>query len=90
MVFTMAAIGLTACYIKERLNLDSLYAKLLLILGGVFIHNLILLFMSGVDEMILLIFINVIPGAVYTTVIAWIFFLIKDGKISYQKVKSIF
>lgn len=83
-------IGYIACNLKVRLNLDSIMARLLMILGGVFIHNLILLIFSGLDNFLILLLRSVIPGAVYTTVIAWIFFLFKDGKITFNKVKTIF
>ena len=90
MVLIMVIIGYLSSYIKERLNLDSFYSRLLLILGGVFIHNMIILLLSHTDNFVLLIFTKVIPGAIYTTVIAWIYFLFKEGKITTRKVKSIF
>ena len=89
-VVTLALIGLTAYNIKQKLNLDSLYAKLLMIGGGVFIHNLFLLIISGADNFFIHLLTKVIPGALYSSIIAWLFFMIKDGRLTYKKFKELF
>ena len=86
----MAVLALAACFVRERLNLDSLKAKLLLVLGGVFVHNVAGLIISGTDGFFLLLATSALTGAVYTTLIAWLFFLFKEGKLTVEKVKSIF
>ncbi|MFQ5452831.1 MAG: hypothetical protein ACE5D6_01430 [Candidatus Zixiibacteriota bacterium] len=89
-VVMMVIIGFIAFHIKEKLNLDSLYAKLLLIFGGVLFHNIISLVLSNSDQFFYLFLSKAITGAIYTTIIAWFFFLFKEGKITFQKFKSIF
>ncbi len=86
----MAVLALAACFVKERLNLDSQKAKLLLVLGGVFIHNVATLLISGTDGFFALLGTSALTGAVYTTLIAWLFFLFKEGKLTVEKLKSIF
>jgi hypothetical protein len=86
----LTLIGFISCHMREKLNLESNFAKLLLVFSGVLIHNLILLFISNFDNMGWLLLKQVIPGAIYTSVIAWIFFLFKADSFSVQKVKSIF
>lgn len=86
----MAVLALAACFVKERLNLDSLKAKLLLVLGGVFIHNVVSLIINGADGFMLLLATSALTGAVYTTLVAWLFFLFKEGKLTVEKIKSIF
>jgi len=86
----MAALALAASFVKERLNLDSLKAKLLLVLGGVFVHNVVTLIISGTDSLFILLGTSALTGAVYTTLIAWLFFLFKEGKLTVVKLKSIF
>lgn len=86
----MAILALAARFVRERLNLDSLKAKLLLVLGGVFVHNLAGLIVSRTDGLPMLVATSALTGAVYTTVIAWLFFLFKEGKLTVEKIKSIF
>lgn len=87
---TMAAVALAACFVRERLNLDSMRAKYLLVLGGVLVHNLFVLIISRSDAFLHLLWANVLLGALYTSIIGWIFFLIKEGRITVQRVKALF
>ena len=86
----MAALALAACFVKERLNLDSLRAKLLLVFAGVFVHNVAMLIMGRADGFLILLGTSAFAGAIYTSLIAWIFFLFKEGKLTVEKLKSIF
>jgi rod shape-determining protein MreD len=87
---TLAAIGLAAFHMRERLNLDSLNAKLLLVLGGVLVHNLLTLIIVGTDAFWYRLVVNALTGAVYTTVVAWLFFLFKEKRVTVRKIRSIF
>lgn len=87
---TMAALGLAAFHVRERLNLESLYAKLVLIAGGILVHNTLSLLIIGGAGFLYLFRASALTGAVYTTVVAWVFFLFKEKKITYQKVRAIF
>lgn len=85
-----AGLGLVASFVKVRLNLDSLKAKILLIAGGVLVHNILTLAIIQPENFWSLLVVSGLGGTVYTTVLAWLFFLVKEGLITYQKVKSIF
>lgn len=85
-----AAVGLTAYHVKERLNLDAMFARVLMILGGVLTAELLTGLESGTSGFGYRLLTEMIPGAVYTTIIGWLFFLNKDGRLTYQKAKSIF
>lgn len=89
-VFIFCAFGYLGYHIRERMNLDSLYARLLLVVAGVFLHNLILMVMVAADNFIYEFITSVLPGALYTTIIAWLFFMVKEERITYKKFKSIF
>jgi cell shape-determining protein MreD len=86
----MAALAATGSFVRERLNLDSLRARLLVVLTGVLLHNLISLALSRSDGWPVFLFSYVLAGAVYTTVLAWLFFLVKEGRLSAEKIKAIF
>lgn len=86
----MAIMGYLTFHSRAKINLESLYSKLLLVLGGVIVHNVVVLVMAGSDGVFYLLATRVISGAVYTAIVAWIFFLFKEGKITFQKFKAIF
>ncbi len=86
----MAGLGLATWHVSRRLNLESLYSKMLLILGGILMHNIFLLLITGVDDFFYRLFAVALTGAIYTTVVAWVFFLFKEGHITYSKIRSLF
>jgi hypothetical protein len=67
-----------------------LWSKLLLVFAGVAVHNIVVLAMSRGDAVLLLLATRALTGAIYTSIIAWIFFLFSEGKITFQKFKAIF
>jgi len=85
----LAVIGLAGFNIRERLNLDSLYTRLLFVFVGIFLHNIILLIIQA-DEYFYRLWFNALFGAIYTSLIAWLFFLVKGGAITFKKIKSFF
>ncbi len=86
----LGAIGLAAFHIKERLNLDSLTAKLLLVFGGVLAHNILTLILGGADGFLFLLWSAALAGAVYTTLIGLVFFLFKEGRVTYARIRELF
>jgi len=88
--FAMALVGFLTFHSRAKVNLESVVSKLLLVFAGVVIHNVFVLLLSRGDGFFYLLFTRAITGALYTTLLAWIFFLFKEGKITYQKFKAIF
>jgi len=86
----MALLALGACQVRVRLNLDSLRAKLLLVLCGLILHNVVVLLMSQADGFLVNVFTYAVAGAVYTTLLAWVFFVLKERVITVERIKAIF
>jgi len=86
----MSLMALVSCSVRVRLNLDSINAKLLFILGGVLFHNLVILIIDGTDGFFFYVVSSALPGAVYTTVLAWIFFMFKERRITVARVRALF
>lgn len=86
----LAGLGLAAYHAREKLNVDSMYAKLLLIVAGVLLHNIMVLLTYGAEDFWYQLAADALPGAVYTTVPAWLFFLFKEGRITVAKIKALF
>lgn len=86
----LAALGLIAFHVKQRLNLDSLQAKLLVVLGGLVIHNALCILIAGGHGFFYLLWSSAVTGAAYSTLVAWVFFLLKEKRVTWRKVRSIF
>ena len=86
----MGAIALVACQVRDRLNLESLRAKLLLVVGGLLFHNTAVLLIGQADGFLLSLATYVLAGTVYTAVAAWLFFLFKERVITIDRIKAIF
>lgn len=86
----MALLALAAFQLRTRLNLESLWARVLLLLGGVFLHNVLILVIAWNSGLIGRLFDWALPGAVYTTVMGWLFFLLKDRRITMRRLRTLF
>ena len=86
----LSMLGLVAYHVHRRVNLDSLYAKLLLMFAGVYAHNVVLLLIERVDGFLLGLVSPAATGALYSEVMALVFFVFKEGKVTAQKVRSLF
>jgi len=85
-----AVLGIITYHTRERLNLESLYSRLLLIFFGIIPYSALILLINSLDGFGYLFITNALPGALYTTLIGWIFFLIKEDRITFFKIKSLF
>ncbi len=86
----MALLGVTAYHLREKLNLDFFYSKVLFMLGGLTVHTIGSVVIDGGGGLLMRLAVNALPDALYTTVVALLFLLVKDGVITFRKFKSIF
>ena len=74
----------------KKLNLDSIWSRVGVIAAAVLVHNILLSSFEGMSGLFERIVIHALPGVIYTSFAAWLFFLIKDRKITTKKVREIF
>jgi len=86
----LAMLGVVAFHVRERLNVESLYSRLLLVLGVVLLHNLLWLLINRAEAFWPVALSYGLASALFTTFAAWLFFLIKDGHLTLARIKSIF
>jgi len=86
----LALLGMVAFHFREKLNLESLRARLILVVSGVLAHNLLNIAIVHADAFWYRLFIDGVLGTIYTGLIAWLFYLVKEKKLTYQSIKSIF
>lgn len=85
-----AVLGLLGNRLKDRLNLESLAARLVIVFGGVLVFNLAIILVVQSEGFGHLWWATGLTGAAYTTLLAIIFFSFKHGVLTGRKVKSIF
>ena len=86
----LAAIGIAVFHVREKLNLDSIYSKILLIAGAILLHNLMSILINDLGRVLFLSWSYCLPSAIYTSLVAWLFFLFKEKKITLENIKSVF
>lgn len=86
----LVAVAIITVQLRERLNLASMWSKLYLMLGGVFVHAVLVVLIARPGRFSHEIWSEVPLVAVYTTAIAWVFFLFKEGHLTWTRIKSIF
>jgi rod shape-determining protein MreD len=87
---TVALLSVAAFHIRQRLNLESLYSKLLVVFVGVVVLNLIRVLIGGGVGFLHLLWASIIPGAIYTTIFGWLFFLFKEKVVTWQRTRELF
>lgn len=85
-----AVLGVVCFHVKKRLNLDSFYSKLVLVFAGVLVHNGLTMLILQPQGLLPQFWSSVFLSAVYTTVVSIVFFLLKEGIVTKDKVKTIF
>lgn len=86
----LSLIAVVISRVKFRLNMDSVYARLLVVAGAVLAHEILLTVQLGQAEFYWKLLTVALPSTVYTSLWAWLFFKIKDGKITWARVKELF
>ncbi|MEW5993114.1 MAG: hypothetical protein AB1744_01800 [Candidatus Zixiibacteriota bacterium] len=85
-----AVLALAVYHVRNRLNLESVRSRLLVVFGGVAVHYGMIVLITGTVSSLYRFAVVVLSGAVYATVLGWVFFLFKDRIITYQKIKALF
>ena len=86
----LAAIGIAVFHVREKLNLESIYSKVLLMAGAVLLHNLLSILINDLNRILFLTWSYCLPSAIYTSLVAWLFFLFKEKRFTLENIKSVF
>lgn len=89
----LSILGLATAQARTRFNLESSKSQVLLVWGGLLVflipHTLIY-GTSAADNFLSLFFRSTLPSSIYTAFLGWLFFMINSGRLSLQKLKTIF
>jgi hypothetical protein len=87
-ILILTAGAIFANQVKTRVNLESITSKILVIGALVLTHQIFYAIVSG--NVLIALYKDVIPTVIYTLIIGWLFFQVKDGHITWQKIKALF
>ncbi len=77
-------------HISTRVNLSSMTARLTILAAFLIVHGtLVMLLISG-ESFLFLMYRYVLPSTVYSLIPGWIFFLIKDDRLTWNEIKAQF
>lgn len=93
MPWELLFLGILAVIVKHlsiRVNLESLASRLLLLAGGILFHKLAVSLTVSSAGFFMMLYRYIIPGVFYTWVLGWVYFMYRDGRITWTKFKALF
>ncbi len=89
-VILTVVLSVLANFLSNRINLESIVSRLVILAGMVLINRLVITSLTSTDEIFFVLFRFILPSVLYTSLWGLIFFAFKDGIITPQKVKALF
>lgn len=89
-VLLITFIAVAVKQVSSRINLDSLASKVVVLASAVFLHEVVISLIIFTDKIFFILIRYILPSTAYTVLVGLILFLIKDGRISRQKIKALF
>jgi len=93
MPWEMLVLGGGALIVNQcgfRMNLESVMSRIMVLGAFIFVHQIAVSLLVSPDIILYALYKKILPSVIYTVIIGWVFFQIKDGKITFQKIKSLF
>lgn len=87
---SLGLLGMASYHVKESMNIESLYSRLAVLLCGLIAHNLFMSLVLNPAEFFHLVWSWAIPGGIYSSLVAWLILMIRDGSLSPRSFRSIF
>ena len=87
---SLSLLGMAAYQVKESMNIESLYSRLTVLLCGLIAQNIFMSLAINPGEFFHMTWSWAIPGAIYSSLVAWLILLIRDGSLSPRSFRSIF
>jgi rod shape-determining protein MreD len=85
----LSVLAVLAFHARERLNLDSFAAKLIVLIGGVAVHNVVTILVNRQPEFVYQLWRLALTGTVYTGVVATIFLSLLEGRATGRRTRML-
>ena len=89
-LFVLGGLALALSHLSRRINLDSIASRLMLLAGGLFVHAMVISLVFSSRDFITILFRYIFPSIIYTWLIGWMFFLYRDGRVTWKKIRDLF
>ena len=89
-IVTIVIIATLANQMAVRINLESIISRVIILSSAVVVHKIVMTLTVSGTEFFYILITSVLPAAVYTLIVGLIYFMLKDGRITWQKVKALF
>jgi rod shape-determining protein MreD len=73
---------------RERLNVESLAARLAALFAGILLHNALTLLVTQSEAFLYQLWRTALAGAVYSSVLAYLYFRLREGTFSVRRAKA--
>lgn len=93
MPWEMLFLGILAIGVKQlsiRVNLESVASRLVLLAVGILFHRLAMSLAISTADFFMMLYRYLLPGVVYTWVLGWIYFLYRDGHLTWARFRALF
>ena len=77
-----------AFHARERLNLDSPLARLMIIIGGVLVHSVVMIFIVQPSDIVYQIWRFALPNTLYSAGVASAYYILRQSAGSGRKLRS--
>lgn len=89
-IFILTLIILVVNQIGGRINLESVVSKIFILGCCTIVHGVVITLAISPNEFFFMLVRYILPGTAYTLVIGSIIFFVKDGYITWTKIKALF
>lgn len=75
---------------RQKLNMDSVWSRVAVVAGAALVFTSFQVMLESWSSLPRRLLEYVPPVVIYTSLVAWLFFLVKDGKITFKRFRRIF
>ena len=86
----LAVIAYVTSHLSERMNLESFFTRITIVVAAIFLHSAFTEILLQSEAFYDLLILSILPGTIYTSLVASVYFLLEDGKFSIEKLKESF
>jgi len=76
--------------LSTRVNISSITARILILAGFLIVHQTLVIVLISGESFIYLVYRYILPSTIYSLIPGWIFFLIKDERLTWKEIKAQF
>lgn len=89
-ILFLTGFAVLISYFSTRINLSAITTRMIILILFLIIHKTLITLMISSESFLFIMYRYILPGAVYSLIPGWIFFLIKDDRLNWNEIKAQF